>query len=110
MFPLLSEKCACIRYQACKVGLKKKCDDVLHYEIRRINYPRNADIKQMWDAATSSDADLSWRVFSCVPFGKSHITEEGKSDSGNKGCLCFHLQIYPEKPLTLYKFGSEIIT
>lgn len=78
MFPLLSEKCACIRYQAWKVCLKEKSDDVLHYEIRRINYPRNADIMQVWDAAASSDADLSWRVFSYVPFGKSHITEEGK--------------------------------
>lgn len=91
-------------------GLKEKCDDVLHYEIRRINYPRNADIKQVWDAAASSDADLSWRVFSYVPFGKSHITEEGKSDSGNKGCVCFHLQIDSEKPLTLCKFGSGIVT
>lgn len=78
MFPLLSEKCACIRYQAWKVCLKEKSDDVLHYEIRRINYPRNADIMQVWDAAASSDADLSWRVFSYVLFGKSHITEEGK--------------------------------
>lgn len=55
--------------------MKEKFDR-LHYKIRRIKYSHATDIKQMWDVAAFSDADLSQRVFSYIPFGKSNISED----------------------------------
>ena len=54
--------------------MKEKFDR-LHYKIRRIKYSHTTDIRQVWDVAASRDADLSQRVFSYIPFGKSNITE-----------------------------------